>query len=141
MDRLLTGVVVFILARKISPVLTDFKAVTGEPMFFFYAPTGPVHMLIALAFFLLYGLRVYLKDRSDRKIISVFLLFIAVSSSVFAVIRYVLPVVTPGQEASEKVTAGPPVPGGPAPGFSASTLDGEDVRLSDYAGKPLVLNF
>ena len=31
--------------------------------------------------------------------------------------------------------------GAVAPDFSARTLDGETVRLSDYRGKPVILNF
>jgi cytochrome c biogenesis protein CcmG/thiol:disulfide interchange protein DsbE len=36
---------------------------------------------------------------------------------------------------------GGPQVGDPAPNFTATTLDGRTVSLSDYAGKPVVLNF
>jgi peroxiredoxin len=39
------------------------------------------------------------------------------------------------------VRDGGPRVGDAAPDFSLSTLDGKTVRLSDYAGKPVVLNF
>ncbi len=140
-DRLLTGVIIFVLAWRLSPAFIDFKAVAGEPMFFLYAPTGPVNILIGLTVFLLYGLRIYLKDRSDRRIIPVFLLFVVVSASVFAGIRYILPGVTPEPESGDTVVSGPPVPGKRAPDFSAEDLSGASASLSDYAGKPVILNF
>ena len=34
-----------------------------------------------------------------------------------------------------------PVAGHPAPDFELKTLDGETVRLSDFAGKPVLVNF
>ena len=34
-----------------------------------------------------------------------------------------------------------PVAGHPAPDFELATLDGEIVRLSDFAGKPILVNF
>jgi peroxiredoxin len=34
-----------------------------------------------------------------------------------------------------------PIAGHPAPDFELATLDGEILRLSDYAGKPIVVNF
>ena len=34
-----------------------------------------------------------------------------------------------------------PMPGHPAPDFELATLDGETVRLSDFAGKPILVNF
>ncbi len=37
--------------------------------------------------------------------------------------------------------AGGPRAGDVAPDFTAQTLDGKTVKLSDYAGKPVVLNF
>src|SRR5262249_58130873 len=36
---------------------------------------------------------------------------------------------------------GGPQQGDPAPDFTATTLDGTTVHLSDFAGKPVVLNF
>jgi cytochrome c biogenesis protein CcmG/thiol:disulfide interchange protein DsbE len=36
---------------------------------------------------------------------------------------------------------GGPQEGDVAPDFTATTLDGKTVKLSDYAGKPVVLNF
>jgi cytochrome c biogenesis protein CcmG/thiol:disulfide interchange protein DsbE len=39
------------------------------------------------------------------------------------------------------VDAGGPRVGDTAPDFTLPTLDGKTVRLSDYAGKPVVLNF
>ena len=34
-----------------------------------------------------------------------------------------------------------PIAGHPAPDFELATLDGETVRLSDFAGKPILVNF
>jgi peroxiredoxin len=34
-----------------------------------------------------------------------------------------------------------PIAGHPAPDFELATLDGEIIRLSDYAGKPIMVNF
>lgn len=34
-----------------------------------------------------------------------------------------------------------PIAGHPAPDFELNTLDGEAIRLSDYRGKPVVVNF
>jgi cytochrome c biogenesis protein CcmG, thiol:disulfide interchange protein DsbE len=39
------------------------------------------------------------------------------------------------------VSTGGPRTGEPAPDFTLGTLDGKPVRLSDYRGKPVVLNF
>jgi len=39
------------------------------------------------------------------------------------------------------VSTGGPRTGDPAPDFTLKTFDGKSVRLSDFAGKPVVLNF
>jgi len=39
------------------------------------------------------------------------------------------------------IPRGGPQVGDVAPDFTATTLDGDTVKLSDYAGKPVVLNF
>jgi cytochrome c biogenesis protein CcmG, thiol:disulfide interchange protein DsbE len=48
-----------------------------------------------------------------------------------------------GVTAAEQAGALPPAPvaGHPAPDFALKTLDGEIVRLSDYKGSPVVVNF
>lgn len=44
--------------------------------------------------------------------------------------------------AGENVTLEPaPVIGHPAPDFALPTLDGETIRLSDFKGKPVLINF
>ena len=40
-----------------------------------------------------------------------------------------------------EVPAAPVKPGALAPSFSATTLDGQPIRLADYTGRPVVLNF
>jgi peroxiredoxin len=40
-----------------------------------------------------------------------------------------------------EIPRGGPQVGDVAPDFTATTLDGDTVKLSDYAGKPVVLNF
>lgn len=44
---------------------------------------------------------------------------------------------------NEAVNALPPAPkrGHPAPAFTLATLDGEEVSLSDFRGKPVIVNF
>lgn len=44
-------------------------------------------------------------------------------------------------EGGEVVGAAQPAVGRPAPDFTLPTLDGGEFRLSDYRGKPVVLNF
>jgi peroxiredoxin len=39
------------------------------------------------------------------------------------------------------VPAAPVKPGAMAPSFTATTLDGQQISLADYAGRPVVLNF
>ena len=43
---------------------------------------------------------------------------------------------------SEVISSEPaPIPGHPAPDFALKNLDGEQVRLSDFKGKPVIVNF
>lgn len=46
-----------------------------------------------------------------------------------------------GPDAAEVPTEEKPLPGYLAPNFELTTLDGETVRLSDYRGKPVLINF
>lgn len=139
-DRLLTGVIIFVLLWKIGPAVTDFESVSRQPMLVLYAPSRPLHLVIAGIGFLLYGLRVYFADGKNRRLFFAFLLFLAVSAGVFSFIRFVLPVVFPAEEPAVAEVV-PPAPGRPATDFTAQTLDGTEVSLSDYRGVPVVLNF
>jgi cytochrome c biogenesis protein CcmG/thiol:disulfide interchange protein DsbE len=48
---------------------------------------------------------------------------------------------SPTRVDQQAVSAGGPQVGDPVPDFTAKTLDGRTVKLSDYAGTPVVLNF
>ncbi len=41
----------------------------------------------------------------------------------------------------QKQRTPPALPGNPAPGFTLLDMNGEKVRLSDYAGKPVIIDF
>lgn len=140
-DRLFSGLVIFVLLWKFSPVITDFGAVVRQPALILYAPSGTVHLLIALAGFLLYSLFAFRRSGRNRGIIISFLVFLAVSSGVFAAVRYVLPVVFPVRETTLGQSAPPPVPGSRAPDFTAETLEGTVKGLADYTSSPVILNF
>jgi len=57
-------------------------------------------------------------------------------------ILYSQAVTTGGVTGGDAAALAPaPVAGHPAPDFELKTLDGETVRLSDFAGKPVLVNF
>jgi len=57
-------------------------------------------------------------------------------------ILYSQAVTTGGVTGGDAAALAPaPVAGHPAPDFALQTLDGETVRLSDFAGKPVLVNF
>jgi peroxiredoxin len=57
-------------------------------------------------------------------------------------ILYSQAVTTGGVTGGDAAALAPaPVAGHPAPDFALKTLDGETVRLSDFAGKPVLINF
>lgn len=46
-----------------------------------------------------------------------------------------------GDNSSRAALDPAPVAGHPAPDFELATIDGETIRLSDYRGKPVIVNF
>ena len=140
-DLLLSGVIIFIVLWKFSPALTDFDAVRNQPSLILFAPTRPVHLVIACAGFVLYTLRVFLKERKDLQLIKIFILFMFVSASVFAAVYYILPAAESAAEEKNSPILKPPTTGDIAPDFSAETIEGSSASVSDYRGTKVILNF
>jgi peroxiredoxin len=72
-----------------------------------------------------------------------FVVMVVLAASIAAVAWYVdQPTAGAGTSAEAAwAAASPPKAGEPAPDFGATTVDGEQIRLSDYRGKPLWLTF
>ena len=145
-DAASTALLFFMLAWKLTPIVSEMKAVLDSPMLILYAPGGTTGVIAGIAAAGIYlGVRLYRKRKQEplRPTIIALSLFVAVFALTFLAGGLIASATgdngggfgvafeaTDGDDAEVR-----------APDFVLTDLDGNEHRLSDYRGSTVVLNF
>jgi peroxiredoxin len=140
-DRIMfNALFVILIVWKLSPLLLQFSTVINNPLAALYLPGGLPGVLLGFAAAISYCIFNIRKQKEEKR---AFIKSLGLNLAILLILFIVMSLGTAFISERLQLQTGPPAAaaGSEAPGFSLEGEDAKLYKLSDYAGKTIVINF